>query len=173
MTPSRTNTINLALVGLGVLLLGAHWLLQRDPTQRHRELITDMVDGHPLQSFSKTSLFADQRAMREPPPGTESRPSALVARVQAAALEKDQGQALFERACALCHGSDAQGKGMIVQRGFPPPPSLTSTQTALRSDEELLRIIVQGFGNMPPQGAILEPWEREQIVRYIRKIQNR
>src|SRR5690606_25947346 len=48
-------------------------------------------------------------AMTEPPPVTR----ALLAR----------GQERFGIFCTPCHGLAGEGDGMIVQRGFPRPPS--------------------------------------------------
>ena len=35
----------------------------------------------------------------------------------------ERGQQRFEIYCAACHDRTGDGHGMIVQRGFPPPPS--------------------------------------------------
>ncbi len=34
-----------------------------------------------------------------------------------------RGQERFNIYCSVCHGAEGDGNGMIVQRGFPPPPS--------------------------------------------------
>src|SRR5471030_2552164 len=34
-----------------------------------------------------------------------------------------RGQERFEIHCAMCHGRDGYGRGVVVQRGFSPPPS--------------------------------------------------
>ena len=35
----------------------------------------------------------------------------------------ERGQERFNIYCAVCHGPTGEGNGMIVQRGFPQPPS--------------------------------------------------
>ena len=72
-------------------------------------------------------------------------PCAAAAQVDDASLA-EQGQRLYEQQCALCHGSDGEGR----------PPAVP----ALRDNERLgitartIRFIGQGAANMPPFPAL-------------------
>ena len=60
----------------------------------------------------------------------------------------DRGRDRFDMFCSPCHGRLADGEGMIVQRGFPRPPSLLAD--SIRSEPEgfYFDVITTGFGRM-------------------------
>jgi len=82
-----------------------------------------------------------------------------------------EGKTVYEKSCAACHGSD--GKGAL-----PGTPDLTQKAGPLsKSDEELLRNIINGFQSpgaamaMPPKGGNpdLTSEEIEGVLKYIRE----
>jgi mono/diheme cytochrome c family protein len=68
--------------------------------------------------------------------------SSLATPLPPTALE--QGQAIYERHCADCHGPEGRGDGKQALSLSPRPGNLVSAQTSVKSDQELLNIIANG-----------------------------
>jgi mono/diheme cytochrome c family protein len=92
-----------------------------------------------------------------------------------------RGQERYNIFCSHCHGRVGGGvggsaeyeslTGMVVQRGFPAPP--TYHQERLRSAPigHFFDVITNGLGRMPPHGYLVEPQDRWAIAAYIRALQ--
>ena len=63
------------------------------------------------------------------------------------------------------------GDGMIVQRGFPPPPSFESPRLRAVSAQHVFDVITHGYGVMYSYAARVEPEDRWAIVAYVRALQ--
>lgn len=83
----------------------------------------------------------------------------------------ETGRARYEIYCAVCHGLTGEGDGMIVQRGFPPPPSFHIERLREAPEGHFYRVITYGYGVMFPYAARVEPLERWAITAYIRTLQ--
>ena len=82
------------------------------------------------------------------------------------------GKEMFERKCAVCHNTNAQGNGPIVGQGkFPMGPNLTLPATVARSDSYIYAIIRAGRGLMPSYGPRMNHLERWATVNYLRTLQ--
>ena len=94
-------------------------------------------EAQPLPSgtVSQGDLARDKE-IKEPPP------------VTAALLER--GRQRFDIFCSPCHGLSGKGDGMIVQRGFPPPPSYHSARLRSAPAQHFFDVITNGFGVMYP-----------------------
>jgi hypothetical protein len=107
----------------------------------------------------------------------EAFPMPLTAKVLA------RGQVRFDIFCAVCHDRLGTGHGMIVQRGFTPPPNFhtdLSRGFKLRGTELNLtaapvgyffEVITRGFGAMPDYANQVPPDDRWAIIAYIRALQ--
>jgi mono/diheme cytochrome c family protein len=73
--------------------------------------------------------------------------------------------------CAVCHGEDGYGGGIVVRRGFPAPPSLHQVRLRAAPAGQLYEVIVQGYGIMYPAGYRIGPQDRWAIVAYIHALQ--
>jgi mono/diheme cytochrome c family protein len=82
-----------------------------------------------------------------------------------------KGRELFEINCSVCHGRDGYGHGMIVQRGFPQPPSFHIDRLRDAPVGHFFQVIDRGYGAMYPFGSRITPAERWAIVSYIRALQ--
>lgn len=96
-------------------------------------------------------------ALRTPPPVTP----ALLRR----------GRQRYEIYCAPCHGLAGFGDGMIVERGFPQPPSYHSDRLRQAPASHFVDVITNGYGVMYPYAARVEPTDRWAIAAYIRALQ--
>jgi mono/diheme cytochrome c family protein len=80
--------------------------------------------------------------------------TAAAAAIEATPAELALGQAAYERVCAACHG--ATGTGGVG-------PALTG-----RSDfDNIIRIVTEGQGEMPPLSGALPPEEIDAVVKHV------
>ncbi len=63
------------------------------------------------------------------------------------------------------------GQGMIVQRGFPAPPSYHLDRLRNAPVGHFYDAITNGFGTMHSYATRVEPQDRWRIVAYIRALQ--
>ncbi|HZD58419.1 MAG TPA: cytochrome c [Anaerolineales bacterium] len=82
-----------------------------------------------------------------------------------------RGKERYEIFCSPCHGYDGYGRGMIVQRGFSPPPSLHSEQLRQLPASQIYDVITNGFGQMYSYAYRVAPEDRWAIAAYIRALQ--
>ena len=83
----------------------------------------------------------------------------------------ERGQQRFNIFCSHCHGTAGHADGMVVQRGFPKPPSYHIDRLRDAPDGHLFAVITDGFGKMPSLRARITPRDRWAIVSYIRALQ--
>jgi mono/diheme cytochrome c family protein len=82
-----------------------------------------------------------------------------------------QGQETFNVNCSMCHGRDGYGEGIVVQRGFPQPPSFHSERLRNAPVGHFFQVITNGYGVMYPFGSRIAPENRWAIISYIRALQ--
>jgi mono/diheme cytochrome c family protein len=83
----------------------------------------------------------------------------------------ERGRQRFDIYCAPCHGRFGDGNGMIVQRGFPRPPSYYSDALRNAPSQHFYDVISRGYGVMFSYADRVEPSDRWAIVAYIRALQ--
>jgi mono/diheme cytochrome c family protein len=91
--------------------------------------------------------------------------------VPADPVSLERGGILYDRHCALCHGSAGLGDGPITQfwkAEMRRPANLTEARMTTMSDASLYITISQGFGTMPPLRENLNVRERWDVVNYVR-----
>ena len=80
-----------------------------------------------------------------------------------------QGRDHFADHCAVCHGNNGDGKTMIGEGLYPPPPEL-KRETQNLSDGEIFYIIKNGirFTGMPGFGGSDEDnWKLVSFIRHM------
>lgn len=82
-----------------------------------------------------------------------------------------RGRERFNIYCAPCHSRAGDGDGMIVRRGFPPPPSYHTDRLRAAPDSHFYDVISNGYGVMYPYADRINPGDRWAIVAYIRALQ--
>jgi mono/diheme cytochrome c family protein len=147
----------------------------------------DMHDQPRYEPYERSETFADRRASRLPVAGTVARgqlhddehletgrigdqfadtfPSAVTLDVV------QRGQQRYEIYCTPCHGRSGRGNGMIVQRGYRPPPSFHIDRLRQERPGYFYDVITRGFGAMPDYAAQITVRDRWAIVAYIRALQ--
>ena len=92
-----------------------------------------------------------------------------------------RGQQQFNIYCAPCHSATGDGNGMIVRRGFTPPPSLIHLDSRPMNEREqylqaappghFFEVITNGIGAMYPYRDRVKVEDRWAIAAYIEALQ--
>ena len=82
-----------------------------------------------------------------------------------------KGQERFNIYCSVCHAYNGEGNGLVVQRGFPPAPDITSDTYKNKKDGYLFKVITDGIRKMPGYDKQLTDEEKWAIVGYLRALQ--
>jgi mono/diheme cytochrome c family protein len=83
----------------------------------------------------------------------------------------ERGRARYNIYCSPCHDYTGSGRGMIVQRGFPPPPSYHIERLRQAPAGHFFEVMTNGFGAMYSYSGRITPEDRWAIVAYIRALQ--
>ena len=83
----------------------------------------------------------------------------------------ERGRARFNIYCSPCHDYTGSGRGMIVQRGFPPPPSYHIERLRQAPAGHFFEVMTNGYGAMYSYAGRITPEDRWAIVAYIRALQ--
>jgi len=82
-----------------------------------------------------------------------------------------RGQERYNVFCSPCHGRTGVGNGMIVQRGFRPPPSYGEQRLREAPAGYFFDVMTNGFGAMQDYAAQVPVADRWAIAAYIRALQ--
>jgi mono/diheme cytochrome c family protein len=176
-------------IGLAVALAASIALniaVRRGPiTVAPLEYFPDMARTARYNAFEANPNFPDGMTLRTPPNGTIPRgmlppgsdpatpeggdPVNPFTPADTAAVAR--GDAMFGAYCVPCHGTTGEGDGLVVQRGFPAPPSLVSGRASTMSDTEIFDVISFGSGTMPSYAAQMERDDRWKAVLHLRALQ--
>jgi mono/diheme cytochrome c family protein len=83
----------------------------------------------------------------------------------------DRGRSRFDIYCVPCHGYAGDGDGLVVQRGFTPPPSYHSDRLRQAPVGHFFDVVTNGFGSMPSYATQVSVTDRWAIIAYIRALQ--
>ncbi len=86
----------------------------------------------------------------------------------------ERGEELFDRICAICHGSAGVGAEANMTQWIPLLVgfNLSGSAVAEFSDGYIYGIMRVGRGFMPPYGHQISHFDRWNIVNYIRQLQS-
>lgn len=177
MQTSKTITakliVRMAIVGMALFVLAACGENMRDEAR--------------LKPYEPNAFFPDNQSARPLVDGTvpfgflnddehfyEGRVDGEYAETFPFEITQDvleRGQERYNIFCAPCHAPDGYGRGMIVQRGFPMPPSFHSERLREAPVGYFFDVITNGFGVMYPYGYRVPPQDRWAIIAYIRALQ--
>ena len=80
----------------------------------------------------------------------------------------ERGQQRYRIFCTPCHGELGDGQGMIVKRGFTPPPSFAIDRLRAERLGHFFQVITHGHGVMYSYASRVPPRDRWAIAAYIR-----
>jgi mono/diheme cytochrome c family protein len=147
----------------------------------------DMMNQPKAKPFSASDFFADQANARPIPPHTVEHGDArensafhtgltngtyitqLPVKLTPELLAR--GRERFDAMCAECHDRTGSGSGMVVQRGFPQPPSYHVPRLRNAPIGHFFDVITNGYGVMYSYATRVEPEDRWAIAAYIRALQ--
>jgi mono/diheme cytochrome c family protein len=82
-----------------------------------------------------------------------------------------RGRERYQIYCLPCHGFGGDGDGMIVRRGFSPPPTYHQERLRKEPDSHFFGVITNGYGAMYSYADRVPEADRWAIVAYIRALQ--
>ncbi|MBX2819820.1 MAG: cytochrome c [Rhodothermaceae bacterium] len=149
-----------------------------------------------FEAQEKNTMFADERAMRPPVPGTVARgflredtrfyqgideAGELITDMPVPVTRDllERGQERYEIYCTVCHGSAGDGKGVIMVGnggkgyGYIPAPDYHAERLIELSNGHYYEIISNGTptGTMPGYAQQIPVADRWAIIAYIRALQ--
>jgi mono/diheme cytochrome c family protein len=82
-----------------------------------------------------------------------------------------RGQERYTIYCAVCHGADGYGAGIVPRRGFPHPPSFHDDRLRQANIGHFVDVMTNGYGMMYPYRDRVTESDRWAIAAYIRALQ--
>jgi mono/diheme cytochrome c family protein len=82
-----------------------------------------------------------------------------------------RGRERFDIYCAPCHGRTGEGNGVVVQRGFPAPPSFHIDRFRDAPPGHFFDVMTHGYGIMYSYAQRVDPSDRWAITAYIRALE--
>jgi mono/diheme cytochrome c family protein len=149
----------------------------------------DMYDQPKYKAYEPSGTFADGTSSRQLLAGTVARgPDQLRADtlyyegnidgkdsevfpfpIDEATIE--MGRERYTVFCSPCHGQQGNAKGMVVRRGFSPPPDLHAEYLRKIPVGHFFNVITHGYGAMYSYEARIPVKQRWAIAAYIRALQ--
>ena len=137
--------------------------------------------------YEPTDFFHDGRSERQPVPGTVARGHLRLDELLYTGKENgvasnrfpfpitradlERGREQYNIFCTPCHDYTGSGNGIIVQRGFPHPPSYHIDRLRDAPVGHFFDVMTNGFGAMYSYGSRVDPEDRWRIAAYIRVLQ--
>ncbi len=138
-----------------LLLAGCDDMIHQAKRNPYERNAGDPHTADPVQVPAGTTQFAERPSI--PPP------------VSLALIER--GQDRFRQFCTPCHSELGDGHGMVVQRGFSPPPSYHIARLQHADTRHFYDVITNGYGAMYSFAQRVPPPDRWAIAAYIRALQ--
>jgi hypothetical protein len=178
--------IKFAIALVTVLFLGCFRGTPSDRPPIH--IIRDMFNQPRYNPQAESRFFADSSDMRQPVPGTVPRSYLRSDSIYYYGMDSEgnyikqspvpvtmelleRGRQRYNIYCSPCHSRLGDGKGIVVQRGYIPPPTFHSDRIRGFPDGEIFDVISNGVRNMPSYGSQVRPADRWAIVSYVRALQ--
>ena len=148
----------------------------------------DMYDQPRYEPYEPSTFFGDGTSSRPPSPGpspaASSGPTSSITTGKAAdgkdtdvfpmAVDRDLielGRERYLIYCSPCHGRLGDGRGMVVRRGFSPPPTFHAEYLKKIPVGHFYNVITNGYGAMYSYAARIPVRHRWAIAAYIRTLQ--
>jgi mono/diheme cytochrome c family protein len=170
-------------IGLAVVLVAAA-LLAVLVTGCYAQQMATQPRYNPLEP---SALFADGQSARQPVSDTVARGQLSGDTLLTTGTERGgvadrfpfpvtrdvlvRGRDRFEVYCSPCHGLSGYGDGMVVQRGFIPPPSFHTDALRQAPVGHIFQVATEGLGAMPSYAAQVPVRDRWAIVAYVKALQ--
>ena len=150
----------------------------------------EMYDQPKYRPLEKSDFFADKRASRPLVEGTVARgaldgaaaplaPAGAPGAADAVTalpmpLTREllsRGRERYEIFCTPCHDRTGGGQGMVVRRGYRPPPSLHVDRLRDAPVGHFYDVMTRGLGAMSDYAQQIPPEDRWAIAAYVKALQ--
>ncbi len=184
----KNNKIYILLIAAAILALLAGCSRERPTAKPPIHLNPNMDNQEKFLPQSQNKFFADSSAQRQPVAGTVPRGylrnddiyfrgmksngqpiDEIPVKVDIHLLQR--GRQRFDIYCSPCHSRVGDGRGIMVERGYPPPPSFHSERLLNVPDGHIFDVITNGLRNMPSYRHQVPVADRWAIVAYLRALQ--
>ena len=165
----------MVMVGCVTILAGCHWDMWNDSRYKPLEGSEFFGEG---QSSSRM-LVAGTVPYKKPGLNTHLTQGKVDGELVATLPDGieltqellERGRERFNIYCIVCHGPLGHADGMIVQRGFPQPPSYHIDRLREVPIGYFVDVMTNGFGRMFSYATRVSPEDRWAIATYIRALQ--
>jgi hypothetical protein len=147
----------------------------------------EMYDQARYKPLGESGFFADKRASRPLPEGTVARGwlrsdqkfyegkegHRLVAALPMPLTREllSRGRERFNIFCSPCHDRTGGGRGMVVRRGYQPPPSYHIDRLRDAPVGHFFDVMTNGLGAMPDYASQIDVSDRWAIAAYVKALQ--
>ena len=147
----------------------------------------DMYDQPKYEAYDASTFFKDGSSSRMQVEGTVARgdleadglyytgkadgKDADVFPFEVTREDLELGRERYLIYCSPCHGRAGDGRGMVVRRGFSPPPTFHSEYLRKKPVGHIYGVITHGYGAMYSYAARIPVRHRWAITAYIRAMQ--
>lgn len=147
----------------------------------------EMYDQAKYKPLGESGFFADKRASRPLPEGTVARGWLRPDRKLSEGKEGNQlvailpvpltsellarGRERFNIYCSPCHDRTGGGRGMVVRRGYQPPPSFHVERLRDAPVGHFFDVMSNGLGAMPDYASQIDVSDRWAIAAYVKALQ--
>ncbi len=163
---------------------------REQPSEKPPIHLNPDMDYQPkFQPQEKNMFFENGMAMRESVEGTVAREelrdnSAFFAGIdsngdtiaqmpiEVTSQTLERGRERFNIYCSPCHGTAADGKGlMVTEYKYAPPPNFYTEKVRQFHDGYFFNVITNGIRNMPSYRHQIPVADRWAIISYVRELQ--
>ena len=186
--PPHAHRLAAHALALACALLMAWGCQGRPASDEPIHLNPNMDDQEKFEPYEANALFGDNAAMRTPPLGTVARGALILDSAFITGLTSDsvpvaaipipvtmplleRGHERFDIYCSPCHGRTGDGRGIVVTRGYVPPPTYHDDRLRDTADGHIFGVITSGIRNMKGYSHQITPEDRWAIVAYMRALQ--
>jgi hypothetical protein len=147
----------------------------------------DMHVQPKYKPYAPSTFFDDGRSERQPVEGTIARGQLRLDELMYTGKQNgvladkfpfsitradiERGRERYNIYCTPCHDYTGSGNGVIVERGFPHPPSYHIDRLRQVPVGHFFDVMTNGLGSMYSYAARIEPADRWRIAAYIRVLQ--
>ena len=186
----RNRHIRLAaiLILAALLTVVAGCFRERPSEKPPIHMVPDMDNQPKYKAQEENKFFEDGSAMRKPVPGTvargelredalyytgidESGDTVMTSSVPIDMQLLKRGRERYDIFCSPCHGRTGDGQGIMLSRGYVPPPTFHSDRLRDLPDGYIFDVLTNGVRNMPSYRQQIPVKDRWAIIAYLRALQ--
>ena len=154
-------------------------------------IINDMKYAVPYEAHTENPVFYNGQTMQNAPANTIARgwmphpknEDGNPVQFKENPFEYDgyaqyRGKMLYEANCLPCHGAEGKGDGLVIDKGYPKPPSFAGRAWRKSNSDDtdykynqgwIYNMITYGRGNMMGYAQQLYPVDRWAVSEYVRR----